>query len=443
MSRLLLVGYNPPPCLRHARIEAAHYRTHQFLQPLLDDGHAICLCAGSRDEPAGTLPAEWQGRLDYRPIAFGRRGWRRALQAAHDAYKPDAIVAVNFSHCLYATALRTDQPIWMDIYGDMLTIMQAAAFHAGSDRGLGTTVAFLRQVLRAGDVFSACGTPQQHALVGELAMCGRLNRHTFGYELTQVVLPGAPPPDAAPVTGPRPRPRLAQHGVRDGDVVALWCGGYNTWTDVETLFHGLTLAMASAPGLHYVSAGASTYAAPDNAYARLCALVAASPYRERFHLLGWRPWTEIAALYAESDLGLSLDARHYETTYGTRTRLVEMLGAGLPVVTTLGTELSALLRDRGAALTFDIGDWRALGEQLCNAAADPTRRSALASAARRCAAETLSFRVTTAAARAWARHPTRAPDHEPSNRTGRRAAWPMRLRTAARLALWHLAGRDR
>lgn len=32
------------------KIEAAHYRTWQFLEPLLDDGHEILLCAGARGE---------------------------------------------------------------------------------------------------------------------------------------------------------------------------------------------------------------------------------------------------------------------------------------------------------------------------------------------------------------------------------------------------------
>lgn len=443
MSRLLVVGYNPPPCVRGARIEAAHYRTQQFVQPLLDDGHAIRLCGGSHNEPAGVLPTAWQGRLDYHPIAFGQRRWRRALQAAHDAFRPDAVVAVNFSHCLYATALHTERPIWMDIYGDMVTIMQAAAFRAGSDRGLGTTIAFVHEVLRAGDAFSACSAPQQHALVGELAMCGRLNRHTFGYELVHVVLPGAPSPTVPPRVGSRPRRQLAAHGIADDAVVVLWCGGYNTWTDVQTLFRGLEFAMAGAPQLHYVSAGASTYGAPDNAYERLRALIAGSTHRNRFHLLGWRPWSEIAGLYADSDLGISVDARHYETTYGTRTRLVEMLGAGLPVITTLGTDLSRLLLECGAALTFDIGDWRALGEHLRDAAAHPARRHTLADAAQTCASENLSFAATTAPLRAWAAHPAKAPDRLPANRPARGATWQMRTRTAARLMLWHLAGRDR
>ena len=195
MTKILLIGYNPPQIVPKVKIEAAHYRTWQFLQPLLDDGHTVCLCAGTRDEVAGAddVPPAWRAQLVYHPIAFGAGEWVKQLQAAHDAFAPACVVAVNFSHCLYATKLRTDAPIWMEIYGDLLTITQAAAYRAQSDRGIETQIAFMREVLRKGDIFSGCGRAQCHMMVGELAMTGRLNNRTFAYEFTRAILPGSPP----------------------------------------------------------------------------------------------------------------------------------------------------------------------------------------------------------------------------------------------------------
>lgn len=195
MSRILLIGYNPPQFVKNAKIEAAHYRTWQFLLPLLDDGHVVCLCAGADGEYISQpeIPESWMEQLVYQPVPFGKRGWVKKLQEAHDSFAPDCVVAVNFSHCLYATKLRTDRPIWMDIYGDVITIMQASCFRAGTNRGMSTSINFLHEVLRKGDVFSGCGKPQRHMLVGELGMSGRLNNLTFGYDFARVVLPGSPP----------------------------------------------------------------------------------------------------------------------------------------------------------------------------------------------------------------------------------------------------------
>lgn len=258
MSRILLIGYNPPPFEGHSKLEAANYRTWQFLQSLLDDGHTICLCADSlsTDDAQPSPCKDWPRRLVYHAIPFSHWGWARELQRAHDAFEPDCIVAVCC--CLYATRLRTNKPIWMDIYGDPLTIIQAGCYRARSDRGIPTSIAFFRQVLQKGDVFSVCSTAQKHALVGELAMAGRLNWRSFGYEFVQVVLPGAPQMEVHTVRQ-RERSLLAHYGVGKDDFVVLWCGGYNTWTDVETLFDALEWAMADEPRVHYVSVGASTY----------------------------------------------------------------------------------------------------------------------------------------------------------------------------------------
>jgi glycosyltransferase involved in cell wall biosynthesis len=410
------------------------------------------LCAGTKREAARAedVPAAWRERLHYHPIAFGANGWARQLQAAHDAFQPDCVVAVNFSHCLYATKLQTSAPIWMEIYGDMLTIMQAFYHRNQSDRGLDTQVAFMAEVLRKGDIFSGCGPAQCHMLVGELAMVGRLNRRTFGYEFTRAILPGSPPRPAAsadPVDrgalARSPRRFLTQHGITDDDFVVLWCGGYNTWTDVDTLFAGLQAAMQANGRLHYVSVGANTYSAPDNVYDRLAKLIATSPFADRYHLLGWRPWSEMADFYRESNVGINIDALHYETIFGTRTRLVEMIAAGLPVVTSLGAELSYLLRDAGVALTFAVGDSAALGEALARLAADAQVTGCMAQAALHYAQHDLSFATTTAPLRAWIAAPAPAPDRQPWGGSDWLRAGEYRARSVLRQVLWRFADSDR
>jgi glycosyltransferase involved in cell wall biosynthesis len=446
MTKILVVGYNPPQIVPKVKIEAAHYRTWQFLEPLLDDGHQVCLCAGTRDEAAGRedVPPAWRSRLEYHPIAFGAGDWAKQLQAAHDAFGPECVVAVNFSHCLYTTKLKTDVPIWMEIYGDALTIMQAAVYRMQSDRGLAIQIAYMREILQKGDIFSGCGRPQCHMMIGELAMAGRLNRRTFGYEFTRVILPGSPPKQDGGEGSVRiGRTLLAQHGVGDDDFVVLWCGGYNTWTDVDTLFCGLENAMEANPRLHYVSVGANTYTAPDNVYDRFVRMAQASPYRDRYHMLGWRPWSEMTTYYRESNVGINIDALHYETIFGTRTRLVEMIASGLPVVTSLGAELSYLLQQAGVALTFEVGDAVQLGGSLRQLAADPELTRGMAAAAYRYAQDDLSFATTTAPLRAWVQAPALAPDKLPLTRSEQLRSVEIRARSTLRQAIWHVSGADR
>jgi glycosyltransferase involved in cell wall biosynthesis len=140
---------------------------------------------------------------------------------------------------------------------------------------------------------------------------------------------------------------------------------------------------------------------------------------------------------------LNIDALHYETLYGTRTRLVEMIAAGLPVITSLGPELSYLLRDADAALAFDVGDAAGLGDQILTLSQDEARRRRMAKAAHRYAGHDLSFYETTAPLRAWVAAPKLAPDRANMSAPETRRRWSHKLRAALRLLIWHLRGQER
>jgi len=443
MARIHIITCHPARLIAGRRIEAAHYRAEQFLDPLLADGHEILLCSGNRDEEPSTSPGtnHSSGNLLYQHIPYGSRGWVSSLQKSHDRFKPDCVIAINYSHCLYATRLKTDRPVWMDIYGDMITIQQAYCYLVGANRGMPATRRFMRQILGSGDIFSVCSQPQRHMLVGELAMSGRLNHQTFGYEFTRVVLPGSP---QLPL-GNENRRRHRSHsklGLDPDHFVVLWCGGYNTWTDVDTLFHALEWAMARHPKLHYVSVGASTFGTPENVYTRLLTLIDGSPFRDRYHLQGWQPWEEIPRYYAESHVGLNIDGMHYETIYGTRTRLVEMIAGGLPVITTEGTQLSYLLQASRAALTFEAGRWDELGSQILRLARDEGLREEMARAALHTAQSEFSFAKTTECLRTWVESPGLAPDRLPVSKTEKLEEVRHRARDLVRSLVWKLVATD-
>jgi glycosyltransferase involved in cell wall biosynthesis len=279
-------------------------------------------------------------------------------------------------------------------------------------------------------------------LVGELAMAGRLNWRTFGYEFVHTILPGALATKAQ-ITEQKKRVSLSRHGVGEHDAVILWCGGYNAWTDVDTLFAALELAMSKEARLHFVSVGANSYQAPDNVYTRLLGLIEKSPFRDRFHVLGWRPWAEIPDYYRECDVGLNIDAIHYETVYGTRTRLLEMMAAGLPVITSLGSELSYLLHDSGNCLAFEAGDWQGLAEQILTIVGDNDLRLSLAKAAHQYASNELSFPTTTTSIRRWVRQPSQAPDKVTADFSSQVRQIEYQARSVVRRLIWRFAGLDK
>jgi glycosyltransferase involved in cell wall biosynthesis len=437
MSRVLAIGWELPARAPGLRMEAANYRTWQLVESLRLDGHEVCLVAGriGAEFPVGPLDTVVEHRLTYVPMRFSEPFWARGLQRTHDEFRPDCTLGITFAGALRATRLRTEQPRWFDIYGDHTAEMQAAAHLRESERGIATELHFFRQLLKVGDAFSVCSGAQRHALIGQLSMVGRLNAATFGYELVHVIQPGAaaideaPPPGAlrGPVVDPRAK-------------VILWVGGFNNWTDVDTLHRGLTLAMAAEPSLHFVAVGGQLPGC--DAYTRFAGLVAASPFRDRFHLLGWQPVAAVPSYYVDADLAITLDAACYEAELGTRTRLLEMMQHGLPIVTTLACELSQIIETEGLGLTFAIGDWRAMGQHILALTTDDARRRTMGERARACAATTLCFANASAPLRRWVCTPRLAPDRC-RDRSSRVYSLEHSTRAMVRQMIWAVAGLDK
>jgi glycosyltransferase involved in cell wall biosynthesis len=447
MKKILLIGHTPPPYAEEKRVDAANYRTWQFLSPLMDAGIDVCLCVPGLDLQKPNISfrdsnVQIRNGLSIVQIPFNNGLWIKKLQKTHDSYKPDCVAAINFDAALFTTRLRTNKPIWMDIYGDYLTIFQAAKYRTGSNRGLPTTLNQVKSVLRKGDVFSVCSTPQEHVLVGELAMVGRLSYQNFAYPFTRVILPGSPPIKEI-ISDHERNKLLKQLGLNGNEFIVLWCGGYNTWADVDTLFLGLSSAMERNPEIHFLSIGASTYQAADTAYDKFTRLIRDSPYRDRFHLLGWLPWNEVSKYYLISQVGVNIDAYHYETIYGTRTRIVEMIASGLPIITTSGTEISYMLYEKGAGFIFDYGDWDALSEHILSIAQDNVIQINMSQNASDYSCKQLSFGNTTLPFLQWLEKPERAPDNLPLNKDDSLQALEYKSRSILRQLIWWSIGKSK
>jgi hypothetical protein len=73
---------------------------------------------------------------------------------------------------------------------------------------------------------------------------------------------------------------------------------------------------------------------------------------------------KLPQIYREADLGINVDGQNYETMFGGRNRLNAMAGAGLALVSTIGTELSEWLEEGQALLAAPMGDPQALAEVI-------------------------------------------------------------------------------
>ncbi|NQU44578.1 glycosyltransferase [bacterium] len=418
MSKILVVGLGPL-CEKGVRsLGAQCLRTWSFAETLLKDGHTVrlvtCPMAGDPHDPENNRPAlvrHIHDGVEYQAFTNSDFDFiHRTLAQVARSFAPDAIVGVSNLPAWVAARLPLTAPLWADLYGYQMVEKQGQAARIDNDKVLVEAWRKEAIVARRADKLSAVSLPQFNALHGELAAVGRLNQHTFRYTFVHH-LPATYFPVFAEESVAETPPRLRGKTVPEDAFILLWSGGYNYWTDPDFLFRFVEKALAGDRRIHYVSTGGAVEGYNTRTYDRFRELIQNSPYRERYHLLGWLPAEEIPAIYREADLALNVDEPNYETLFGARTRLNNLMAAGVPVLTTFGSEISHRIKEAGCGLVCPPDDEDAMAEAVLTAALEPGRLKDLAIKARAYAREEWSPGKVLAPLRQWARKPLLAPDN--------------------------------
>lgn len=314
----------------------------------------------------------------------------------------------------------SDTPLVVDAY-DPFQLEQLE-----QARGLGEARrrAVVRDCVRALDRqlgradFVLCASTRQRAMwIGHLGALGRINPVTYDAahdlsELVAVVPFGAPP--VPPRAGDRTRVTAAVPGIGPDDEVVVWGGGVYDWFDPATVIRAIGRLAADRPRLRLLFLGTRHPAQGGvgaEAVQRARALAAELGLLDRvvhFHH-DWVPYAERDLWLSSAVLGVSAHHVHLETEFSFRTRIVDYLWCGLPVVTTGGDELGDLIGSRGAGIPVAAEDVDGFTAALAALLDDPERRAVAGAAAHGLAGE-LSWDAVAAPLIAFCAAPRRAPD---------------------------------
>jgi glycosyltransferase involved in cell wall biosynthesis len=246
--------------------------------------------------------------------------------------------------------------------------------------------------------------------------------------LIDVVPFGVPgePPVRSPGLGP-----LDDLGIGSDELVVLWGGGVYDWFDPVTVVR----AVEQVPGAHLVFM-ATGYPNPALPASRALA-EAREAAGERVHFMeGWVDYERRADWLLDADVGVSAHRDHVETRFAFRTRILDYLWAGLPVLCTSGDALADEVQrgDLGAALApGDVDGWAA---ELQNLLMDPDRRAACGVRAAELARSLTWERVAEPLA-AYCAEPRRAADLETGGPLSPPREGPLSRRRLAALARRH------
>jgi len=260
------------------------------------------------------------------------------------------------------------------------------------DRGLPLTerdaihrndLAVMVHQLRAGDLFVCATASQRDWVLGSLTALGRLDPAACSDPATAddfvAVVPFGLPEQPPPRRRAEPVLRGVWPGVGRDDVVLLWGGGLWSWLDPLSVIEAMARVRQQRQDVSLVFLST---VAPD-LLVEMPMIGTALELASRRGLLGrgvvfnqerFIPYAERLAFFAEADVGVTAHARTLETHFAFRTRALDYMNAGLPMITTEGDFFADMVRNRSLGRVVPYGDVDGWAEAILSLAADADER---------------------------------------------------------------------
>lgn len=371
MASVLLV-MDGPLFRADARMSGLQVRTYEMARALARKGHHVSVIA------PGSLRSPWEPEFELHDSPGQLAGRAADVWVAHP------LVATHYAK------LFLDLPLVVDGYespfGSYLN-NGAAMLPALGERVMDdyrNTVTRILRALRLADRVLCANENQRISYLTLLCALGKINPKYSNTELVLQVCSGAPP--EVPSADLERCPVLAE--TRRKGPVVLWSGGCYPWFDIETYFRSMPEVLRRVPDVQFVFAGLEGMTATNGGSPRYHGtrkliefLRESRELKARSTFVDWLPYCDRGLAYAAADVGVCSHGAHLETSFSMRTRVLDMIWGGLPVVSTSGDEVSQQLVTSGAGLSVSPGASASLADAVVTVLLDGDLRRRMRSAA--------------------------------------------------------------
>ena len=316
---------------------------------------------------------------------------------------------------------QTQKVLVADVYDPLhLETLEQEKDRPASQRqaSLLASVQTLNTQLRRADFFLCASDKQRDLWLGQLGGLGRINPLTYDQDENLDALIAVVPfgISAQPPQHRRQVIKGVVPGIGPDDKVILWGGGIYNWFDPLTLIRAVDRLRVAHPEVRLYFLGT---AHPNPMVPAMRMASAARELAEVLGLLGshvffnsdWVPYEERQNYLLEADVGVSCHFQHAETAFSFRTRILDYLWAGLPIVSTRGDTFGDLVAARELGGAVPPEDVEALAEALARLLADEAYAAGCAGRVRATAQEYVWERAL-APLLEFCRAPHRAPDRD-------------------------------
>jgi glycosyltransferase involved in cell wall biosynthesis len=333
----------------------------------------------------------------------------------------DTVIAFGFLLREYPMIRKMARYLVMDIYGPFVLenlhqhvdhpILERMAMHQNS-------VDVVLEQLEQADFLICASERQRDFWLGALSVANRINPYTAMADPTLRSLI-----DVVPFGLPSIPPRASQPGIKGtasgigpSDFVLLWSGGIWNWFDPITPIEAVAALSHEMPQIKLYFMGVQH---PNPLNPRMAMAAKAVETAERLGVLnksvffseGWIPYEERVNYLCDADVAVSIHSEHVETRFAFRTRFLDYLWAGLPIIASSGDVLSDETVMAGAAIPVANGDVDGMRRAIRELATDATRRQGMAARAQQLAAQ-FTWPKVAAPLVNYCRQPWRAADRD-------------------------------
>lgn len=172
--------------------------------------------------------------------------------------------------------------------------------------------------------------------------------------------------------------------LKESDKVVLWGGCISNWFDPLSLIHAMDIISKKRSDVHLVFMGVYVPDVPEGSEIIHMAFEAQKLAKE-LNLIGktvhfnqqWIPYDQRTGFLLDADIGISTHFDHMETRYAFRTRILDYLWAGLPIINTEGDSFSRLIDYKQLGLTVPYKDPKAISAAILKIIDNPTTAAAM------------------------------------------------------------------
>ena len=296
-------------------------------------------------------------RADLEPEGFSIRvGTERSM--ADEERWADLIVVQGFVLTRYPVLAWTQKRLVVDLY-DPFPI-ETLEMHAGrsleyQNAQFWPTLSTLLVQTRIGDLYLCASERQRDFWMGALMAANRLNPSTLAQDRTMRRLIDLAPfgiREGEPVHSGVPAIKGVLPGISGQARVAIWAGGVYNWFDPLSLLQAWPGVVERIPEARLVFLGLR-HPNPTNPEMemgrRALQLAERLGLRDRtvYFNTSWVPYDRRQDYLLEADLGVSTHFEHLETRLSFRTRMLDYIWAGLPIVATEGDSFAEWIERTG------------------------------------------------------------------------------------------------